>query len=129
MEIKYGVNKTVKWFFTRWCLWRLKIQNVHLHLTWVSDCCLAPTQQFFIYMKYFQWDDDEVRILLDQHSYLDFLVLTHWYNRPRIDMSPYTIILIPSQPVFALSHYNIFCVLRGEATNTNLYSLAWLDRG
>jgi hypothetical protein len=34
------------------------------------------------------------------------------------------IILIPSQPVFALSPY--CCVLRGEATNTNFYSL-WFD--
>ena len=34
----------------------------------------------------FQWDDDEVRIVLDQHAELDFKVLAHWNNSPRVDM-------------------------------------------
>jgi hypothetical protein len=71
----------------------------------------------------FQWDD-HVRL---------FIVLPHWNNSPRIDMSPHStslkhqsvdrhvatlghIVLIPIQPVFALSPY--CCVLSGEATNT-----------
>jgi hypothetical protein len=32
-----------------------------------------------------QWDDDEVRFVLDQHTELDFIVLVHWSNSPRID--------------------------------------------
>jgi hypothetical protein len=32
-----------------------------------------------------------------------FIVLTHWNNSLQIDMSLHSIILIPSQPVFALS--------------------------
>ena len=40
----------------------------------------------------------------------------YWNNSPRVDMSLH-IILIPSQPIFALSSY--CCVLSGEATNTN----------
>ena len=53
------------------------------------------------------------------------IVITHWSNNPQIDMSPPLghIFLIPSQPVFALSPE--FCVLSGEATNTN-FSL-WFD--
>jgi len=43
----------------------------------VSDCCLTPIQQFFqLYhgenKLIFQWDDDEVRFVLDQHAELDF---------------------------------------------------------
>ena len=42
----------------------------------MSDCCLTPTQQFSaIYWREqvnFQWDDDEVRYVLDQHAELDF---------------------------------------------------------
>jgi hypothetical protein len=86
---------------------------------WVSDCCLTPIQQFFSYiMVTLQWDDDEVRFVLDQHTELDFIVLVHWSNSPRVDMSLGHIILIPSQPVIAFSPE---CdVLSGEATNTNV---------
>jgi hypothetical protein len=40
---------------------------------WVSDCCLTPTQQFFSFIMAqeqvnFQWDDDEVHFVLDQHA-------------------------------------------------------------
>ena len=42
----------------------------------MSDCCLTPIQQFDSYIiartSYFQWDDDEVHFVLDQHAYLDF---------------------------------------------------------
>jgi hypothetical protein len=46
----------------------------------------------------FQWHDDEVRIVLDQHDWLDFIVLAHWNNSPLGST-----IQIPGQPVFALS--------------------------
>jgi hypothetical protein len=53
----------------------------------------------------FQWDDDEFRFVLDQHAELDIYIAAHWNNSPRVDMSLHsdTIILIPSQPVCALS--------------------------
>ena len=40
----------------------------------------------------FQWDDDDdVRFVLDQHAGLDFIiVLDHWNNSPRIDMSSHS---------------------------------------
>ena len=45
-------------------------------------------------------------------------MLAQWNNSPRIDIAPLGhIILIPSQPVFALSPWR--CVLSGESTNTN----------
>jgi hypothetical protein len=35
-----------------------------------------------------QWDDDEVRFVLDQHAELDFYsAIDYWNNSPRIDMS------------------------------------------
>jgi hypothetical protein len=44
---------------------------------WVSDCCLTPIQQFFLALSWwgqvnFQWDDDKVCFVLDQHAELDF---------------------------------------------------------
>ena len=55
-----------------------------------------------------------------------FIVLAHWNNSLWVDMSHHldTLFWFLSQPVFALSPY--CCVLRGEATNTNFYSL-WFD--
>jgi hypothetical protein len=51
--------------------------NVYLYrYEWVSECCLAPTQQLFSYIMtwreqiHFQWDDDDdgVRFVLCQHA-------------------------------------------------------------
>jgi hypothetical protein len=63
-----------------------------------------------------QWDD-EVRFVL--HAELDF------YSASSLKQQSaplWHIILIPSQPVFALSPQ--CCVLSGEATNTNTHVLA-----
>jgi hypothetical protein len=48
-----------------------------------------------------------------------FIVLAHWNNSLRVDMSIHSRHIIPilSQPVFALTPE--CCVLSGEATNTN----------
>ena len=39
---------------------------------WVSDCCLAPNEQFYSYImartSYIQWNDGDVGFVLDQHS-------------------------------------------------------------
>jgi hypothetical protein len=45
----------------------------------------------------FQWDDDEVRFVLEQHSDLDF------YSASSLNQQSANIILIPSQPIFALT--------------------------
>ena len=38
--------------------------------------------------SYSQWDDDEVRFVLDQHAELDFHnLLANWNNSPGVDMS------------------------------------------
>ena len=64
----------------------------------------------------FQSDNDEVRFVLVQHAELDFNVLAHWNNSPRVDMSLHTghIILIPVLAPTPQCH-----VLSGEATHTN----------
>jgi len=65
------------------------------------------------------WDDDEVRFVLDQHSELDFYnassLKQQSEGRHVAPLKP--IILIPSQPVFALSPW--WYVLSGEAKHTN----------
>ena len=53
----------------------------------------------------FQWDDDEVRFVLDEHAELDFYSAS---SRKQQSADRHVaplghIILIPSQPVFALS--------------------------
>ena len=73
----------------------------------------------------FQWDDDDVRFVLDQNAELDFIA--HWNNSLRLDMLLHsdTLFWFSSQPVFALSPS--CCVLSREATNTNfiVFGLTW----
>ena len=79
-------------------------------IEWVSDCCLKPTQQFCSAISWrkqvnFQWDDDEVRFVLDQHAELDFYSASSLKQQStgRYVTPLWHIILIPSQPVFALT--------------------------
>ena len=53
----------------------------------------------------FQWEDDEVRFVLDQHAELDFYSASSLKQQSAgRHVAPLGhIILIPSQPVFALS--------------------------
>ena len=76
----------------------------------VSDCCLMPIQQFFSYIMArtwvnFQWDDDEVRFVLDQHAKLDFYSASSLKQQSAgRHIAPLGHInLILSQPDFALS--------------------------
>jgi hypothetical protein len=68
-----------------------------------------PIQQFFSYIMArtinFQWDDDEVRFVLDQHTELDFYSATSLKQQSvGRHVAPLGhIILIPSQPVFDLT--------------------------
>jgi hypothetical protein len=77
----------------------------------------------------FQWDDDEVCFVLNQHAELDFYCASSLKQQfTGRYITPFRhIILIPSQPVFALSPK--CCVLSGEATNTNFIVLVWPDQG
>jgi hypothetical protein len=48
---------------------------IFLKSEWVNNCCLTPNNFSAISWRdqlNFQWDDDEVRFVLDQHSLLDF---------------------------------------------------------
>jgi hypothetical protein len=49
----------------------------------VSECCLTPIQQFFSHViGNFQWDDDEVRFVLDQYAELDLYSASFVQNQP-----------------------------------------------
>jgi hypothetical protein len=58
---------------------------------WVSDSCLTPIHHFSAIswqeQVNFQWDGDEILFVLDQQAELVFIVLAHWNNSPRVDMS------------------------------------------
>jgi hypothetical protein len=67
-----------------------------------------PIQQFCSYIMVrtsFQWDDDEVCFVLDQHADLDFYSVNSLKQKSTDKhVAPLGhIIPIPSQPVFALS--------------------------
>ena len=68
----------------------------------------------------FQWDDDEVCFVLDQHAEWDFYSASSLKQQSAgRHVAPLgNIIPISTQPVFALSP--LCCLLNGEATNTNL---------
>ena len=75
----------------------------------MSDCCLMPTQQFSAIswqeQVNFQWDDDEVHFILDQHAELDFYIACSLKQQSadRHVVPLGHIILTPRQPVFALT--------------------------
>jgi hypothetical protein len=71
----------------------------------------------------------EVRFVQDQHAELDFYSASSLKQQSADrHVAPLGyIILIPSQPVFALSPY--CCVLSGEATNTNFIVFGFTRSG
>ena len=79
-----------------------------MQTTCVSEWLLfnANSAIFQLYFQLnFQWDDDEVRFVLDQHAELDFFSASSLKQQSagRHVALLGQIILIPSQPVFALS--------------------------
>jgi hypothetical protein len=68
-----------------------------------------PNEQFFSYSmartRYIQWDDNDVRFVLEQHAQLDFYSASSLKQQSAVrHVVPLGhIILISSQPVFALS--------------------------
>jgi hypothetical protein len=67
---------------------------------WVSDPAISWREQVD-----FQWDDDEARFVLDQHAELDFYSASSLKQQSagkHVALLGH-IIMIPSQPVFALS--------------------------
>ena len=75
----------------------------------MSECCLTPIQLFSAItwreQVFFQRDDDEVRFVLDQHAELDFYSASSLKQQSAgRHVAPLGhIIMIPGQPVFALS--------------------------
>ena len=76
---------------------------------WVSDCCLIPVSDFSAISWWeqvnFQWDDDDVHFVLDQHTDLDiYNAISLKQQSAGTHVAPLGhATLIPSQPVFALS--------------------------
>ena len=100
---------------------------------WVSEWLLVNDNSAFFsailwrYQVNFQWDDDEVRFVLDQHAelYLFCASSLRQQSTGRYVAPLEHIILIPGRPVFALSY--LYCVLSREATNNNFidFGLTW----
>jgi hypothetical protein len=57
----------------------------------------------------FQWEHVQVHFVLNQHAELDFIVLAHWNNNLRVDMS------LNSDTLFGFRAN----LISGEATDTN----------
>ena len=80
-----------------------------LNIKW-DDCCLTATRNNFSSISWweqvnFQWDDDEVCFVLDQHAELDFYSASSLKQQSagRHVASLEHIILTLSQPVSAVS--------------------------
>ena len=60
---------------------------------WVSEWLLFNSNSAISWLEQvnFQWDDDEVHFVSDQHAYFFLIVLANWNNSPLIDMSPHTL--------------------------------------
>jgi len=87
---------------------------IWLHNTnnqWVNEWEIVVLHQFSNFSAIsrreqvnFQWNDDEVRFVLVQHAELDFYSASSLKQSMGRHVAPLGhIILIPSQPVFALS--------------------------
>jgi hypothetical protein len=90
-----------------WCKFFQKRVVWWVH--WMNDCCLIPIQQISAIswreQVNFQWDDDEVCFVLDQHVEMN-LYSASSLKQQSADrhVAPLGhIILIPSQPGVALS--------------------------
>jgi hypothetical protein len=78
---------------------------------WVSEWLLFNTNSAIFQLYHgenkliLQWDDDEIHFVLDQHAELDFYGVSSLKQQPADrHVAPLGhIILIPSQPVFALT--------------------------
>ena len=93
----------------------------------VGDCCLT-TQQFFSYIMerlvHFLWDDKEVHFVLINTLSCIFILLVHWNNSSRIDMSPYSDISWFRASQSFLFHLNAAC-LSERQTKPISHSLVW----
>jgi hypothetical protein len=60
-------------YWSSYCMVHVDLFNINCS----SDCCLRPTQHFFSYIMgeqvNFQWDDDEIHFVLDQHAFQDVI--------------------------------------------------------
>jgi hypothetical protein len=79
----------------------------HLIIKRVSEWLLFNANSAISWQEQinFQWDDDEVRFVLDQHAELDFHSASSLKQQSmgRHVTPLWHIILIPSQPVFAFT--------------------------
>jgi hypothetical protein len=96
---------------------------------WVSEWVIVVKRQLSNFSAIswweqvnFQRDDDEFRFVLDQYAELDFYSASPLKQKSAgRHVAPLGhIILIPTQPVFALTPSS--CVISGEATTTNFYN-------
>jgi hypothetical protein len=83
------------------------VEHIFIRFQWVSDCCLTFSNFSAVSWREqvnFQWDY-QVRFVLDQHAKLDFYSTSSWKQQSAgRHVAPLGhIILILSQPVFALS--------------------------
>ena len=70
--------------------------SIYIHSEWVivALCQLSNFSAISWQEQInFQWNDDKVPFVLDQHTELDFYSATeaHWNNSPRVNMSLHTL--------------------------------------
>ena len=105
----------VRWLYFRWSAMKSE---------WVSECCLTLTQQFQLYHSEnkLMFNEMMMKYALYYTNTLSwiFILLAHWNNSPRIDMSSHTDTLSWFRANQSLLFPPKRYVIRGEATNTNI---------
>jgi hypothetical protein len=89
----------------------------------LSDCYFMPNEKLFSYImaktSYIQWDDHDVRFVLDQHNELDFHSANSLQQQSNDrHVAPLGhIILILSQPIFRIHGKGDHSVVDEQSTN------------
>jgi hypothetical protein len=97
------------------------LSKVNRYLSKVNHYLSKVNRYFLKVGRCNQWNDEhEVRFLLDQTLSWIFIVLAHWNNSPRVDMS-----LQSDTLLFALTHW--YCVLRGDVSYIYQLHSLWFD--
>ena len=118
-------------FYSNWLemiMMALLLQKIHtiILIAWLIDCEENSNLVLF-YISKFYYNTFQLKVIfwIDQHAELDFYSASSLKQQSAgRHVAPFWhIILIPSQPDFALSP--LCRVLSGEATNTNF--IVWFD--
>jgi hypothetical protein len=110
------------------CIYCQHAYSMKIYNFGMSDWLLFHTNSVIIQLNHgehkynFQWDDGEIRFLLDKHASWIFVVPAQWNNRPRIDMSLHSTRYPDSKPTSWTQPVLEHRMYRTRCKNANRYT-------